>query len=64
MIQNLFGQMSSSQRDLLRNAGLGASIAVLPAAVTGGTVLGKDEAMHDSLASAAAPVSDVCPTEG
>jgi uncharacterized protein YndB with AHSA1/START domain len=36
-----------SRREWLRNAGLGAGIAVLPAAVTRGAVLGKDDAMHD-----------------
>ena len=46
MIQNLFGRMSS-RREWLRNAGLGASIAVLPAAVTGGAVFGKDDDMQD-----------------
>jgi uncharacterized protein YndB with AHSA1/START domain len=46
MIRNLFGQMSS-RREWLRSAGLGASIAVLPAAVTSGAVLGKDDAMQD-----------------
>jgi hypothetical protein len=46
MIQNLFGQMSS-RREWLRYAGLGAGIAVLPAAVTSGAILGKDDAMQD-----------------
>ena len=46
MIQNLFGRMSS-RREWLRNAGLGASIVVLPAAVTGGAAFGKDGVMHD-----------------
>ena len=46
MIQNRFERMSS-RREWLRNAGLGASIAVLPAAVTGGAVFGKDDVMQD-----------------
>jgi uncharacterized protein YndB with AHSA1/START domain len=46
MIQKPFGHMSS-RREWLRNAGLGASIAALPAAVTSGAVLGKDDAMQD-----------------
>jgi hypothetical protein len=46
MIRNLFEQMSS-RREWLRSAGLGASIAVLPAAVTSGAVFGKDDAMQD-----------------
>lgn len=46
MIQSLFGRMSS-RREWLRNAGLGASIAVLPAVVTSGAVLGKDDTMQD-----------------
>jgi uncharacterized protein YndB with AHSA1/START domain len=46
VIRNLFGRMSS-RREWLRNAGLGASIAFLPAAVTGGAVLGKDDTMQD-----------------
>jgi len=47
MIQHLFGRMSS-RREWLRNVGLGASIAVLPAAtISQGTAFAKDDAMHD-----------------
>jgi uncharacterized protein YndB with AHSA1/START domain len=46
MIQNLFRQ-TCSRREWLRNAGLGASIAVLPATLTNGAVLEKDDAMQD-----------------
>jgi hypothetical protein len=46
MIRNLFEQMSS-RHEWLRSAGLGASIAVLPAAVASGAVLGKDDALQD-----------------
>jgi uncharacterized protein YndB with AHSA1/START domain len=46
MIENHLERMSS-RREWLRNAGLGASIAVLPAAVTGGAVFGKDDVMQD-----------------
>lgn len=43
----LFGRMSS-RREWLRGLGLGASIAVLPAAtISGGTAFAKDDAMHD-----------------
>jgi hypothetical protein len=43
---DFLGQMSS-RREWVRNAGLGASIAVLPAALTSGAVSGKDDAMQD-----------------
>src|SRR5882672_2615320 len=46
MVQNFFRQMPS-RREWLRNAGLGAGIAALPAALTSGAALGKDDAMHD-----------------
>src|SRR5262249_21309908 len=47
MIQHLFERMSS-RREWLRNVGLGASIAVLPAAtISEGTAFAKDDAMHD-----------------
>jgi uncharacterized protein YndB with AHSA1/START domain len=46
MTQNLRGT-TLSRREWLRNAGLGAGIAVLPSAVTGGAVLEKDDAMQD-----------------
>lgn len=46
MAQDLFGRMSS-RREWLRQAGLGASIVVLPATLTGGAALGKDETMQD-----------------
>ncbi len=46
MIQNLFGQMLS-RRAALRYAGFGAGFAVLPAAVTSGPALAKDDAMQD-----------------
>jgi uncharacterized protein YndB with AHSA1/START domain len=47
MIEQLFGRMFS-RREWLRNAGLGASIAVLPAAtISEGTAVAKDDAMHD-----------------
>ena len=47
MIQHLFERMSS-RREWLRNAGLGASIAVLPAAtISEGTAFATEEAMHD-----------------
>ncbi len=46
MTQDLFGRMSS-RREWLRQAGLGASIAVVPATLTGGAALGKDETMQD-----------------
>ncbi len=46
MIQNLFGR-TSSRREWLRNIGLGAGIAVLPAAVTGRPAFAKDDVMQD-----------------
>ena len=46
MIENRFERMSS-RREWLRSAGLGAGIAVLPAAVIGGAAFGKDDAMQD-----------------
>jgi uncharacterized protein YndB with AHSA1/START domain len=46
MLQSLSARMSS-RREWLRGAGLGVSIAVLPAAVTRGSVSGKDDAMQD-----------------
>ena len=46
MIQDLLGR-TSSRREWLRHAGLGASIAVLPATLTGGAELAKDDTMHD-----------------
>jgi uncharacterized protein YndB with AHSA1/START domain len=46
MIQRLFGQMSS-RREWLRNVGLGASIAVLPATTIARIALAKDDTMHD-----------------
>ncbi len=46
MIQQHFGQLSA-RRAWLRNAGLVAGIAVLPAAVSSGATLGKNDAMHD-----------------
>ena len=46
MIQQLCGRMSS-RREWLRSMGFGASIAVLPATIPGGAVLGKDDAMND-----------------
>jgi uncharacterized protein YndB with AHSA1/START domain len=45
MVPNFFGRMFS-RREWLRNAGLGASIVVLPTA-TSGPVLGKDDTMQD-----------------
>ncbi len=47
MIQHLFGRISS-RREWLRNVGLGAGIAVLPAAtISAGTAFAKDDTMHD-----------------
>jgi uncharacterized protein YndB with AHSA1/START domain len=46
MIQDLFGRMSS-RREWLQHVGLGAGIAFLPATVTAGAVLAKDDTMHD-----------------
>ena len=47
MIKHLFRRMSS-RREWLRNVGLGASIAVLPAAtISEGTAFATEEAMHD-----------------
>jgi uncharacterized protein YndB with AHSA1/START domain len=46
MIQDLL-RRTSSRREWLRHAGLGASIAVLPATLTGGAELAKDDTiMH------------------
>jgi uncharacterized protein YndB with AHSA1/START domain len=50
MIQQLLGRMYS-RRAWLRNVGLGASVAVLPSAVTNSAALGKDDAMHDIMFS-------------
>ena len=46
MIQNFLERMSSP-REWLPNAGLGASVEVLPAAVTSGPVVRKDDTMQD-----------------
>ena len=45
MVPNLFGRMFS-RREWLRNAGLGASIVVLPKAATSGPALGKDDTVQ------------------
>jgi hypothetical protein len=46
MNEKLFARMPSRREWLLR-AGLGASIAVVPAAATSGLLFGKDETVQD-----------------